>query len=112
MIDTIRNDGMQLILEGQLRAGGVSWLSLAPCKDFKIGDHQVAVYTASLCSEGAVFDAWVIMGGGSSGYYNLDNYPNVEDGVAQHLGRLALEGKVELVETTDVGARINAKRNG
>lgn len=98
---TISDPGTQLILESQLRQGDVTWLSLEPFRDIVVKDHQFAVYASTLEAESKVLDAWVVTAMGKSGFYNQDNYPTPDDAVRQHIGRLVVEGHLDIVEMTD-----------
>ena len=105
---------MQVILEGQLKAGGLSFLHLRPFKDVTVGEHQLAVYTGTVCrssSEGnVVMDVWLIVAGGISRYYNQVNYPTPEEAVAQQIGQLAMEGLVKVVDVVSA-PRKRKRRN-
>lgn len=90
---SIQDPSVQVILETQLRAGRFSWLDIKPVQDFFQGENQFAVFFANMSRDDKSLDAWLVMGGGSSGYYTFENYPTIRDAVCQHIGRLVLEGK-------------------
>ncbi len=100
---SVKDVGITVVLESQLRSVSIKWMSINPVTDFIVGEEQFAVFFANLFKD-SLFDAWLIVGGGSSGYYNFSNYPTVRDAVSQHIGRLVLEKKFSFVEVD------NAKR--
>lgn len=95
---TITDFGTKFMLEHQLRQGGVQWLNLDAHSDVVVQGCQLAVFTALLSSGGAVWNAWAITTIVLSAVYDQDKYPTIEDAAAQHIGRMAQEGKVLLVE--------------
>lgn len=86
------------MLEQQLKQGAVQWLDLTPYRDVTVQGCQLAVFSVLLSSQGKVWDGWAITTISLSTVYNQDNFKTVEDAVAQHIGRMAQEGKVLLVE--------------
>lgn len=102
MRSSINDDGIESLLHFQLKVANVSWLELKPFKDISIGDHTLAVFTGTLSKKSDnkthVLNAWIVVGGNMSAFYNQDNYPTVNDAIAQHIGRLALEGKILVVD--------------
>ena len=102
---TITDPGTKIILQHQLEKGKVTCMELFPVKDFQVQEHQLAVFTAMLSTqEGAILNAWVLTVMGHSSYYNQENYPTPDDAVAQHLGKLVLEGKLSIVDVADDGS--------
>lgn len=101
MRDSIENPSVLNLLMVQLKMANVSWLDISPHRDFVIGDHIVPVFSGALSKHAPdqryIMDAWLISAGGVSAYYNRDIYPNASDAVAQHIGRLAMEGRVKIV---------------
>jgi len=95
---TISDPGTLIILEDQLKRGGMQWLLLTPYKDASVQNHQFAVYTAAIYTDGFLLDSWIVTVMGNSGVYNQTNYPDYKDAVAQHIGRLAVEGKLTIVD--------------
>lgn len=95
---TCRDSGLLKIVEQHLASEKCSWLEIRQENDYSFGEHQFAIYFATLCLKikNIVFEAWVIIGGGIFSYYNFDNYPHVEDAIAQHIGRLYIRGIVKL----------------
>lgn len=99
---TITDPANEIILTNQLNKGGMNWIDLVPICDVQVQSHQLAVYSALLSdANDNVFSAWVVTVMGNSGVYNQDHYPTPEDAVAQHVGRLAIEGQLEVVEAGD-----------
>tara|TARA_R110002096_G_scaffold298977_1_gene493440 strand:- start:3691 stop:4047 length:357 start_codon:yes stop_codon:yes gene_type:complete len=103
---TITDPGTLILLEDQLKRGGLSWLYLTPFRDVAVQNHQFAVYSAAIFAEETVLDSWVITVMGNSGVYNQSNYPDFKDAVSQHIGRLAVEGKLIVVDIVDANADI------
>lgn len=102
---TITDPGTEIILKDQLRRGKVTCVDLYPVKDVPVQDHQFAVFTGMLSTEdGAFLNAWIVTVMGESSFYNQDNYPKPDDAVAQHLGKLVLEGKLTIVDVADDGS--------
>lgn len=99
---TITDPGLQVILEQQLRTAKISWLDIASHSDHVVCGYPFAIYNAALSSEnGAMFDAWLVSGGGQDdfpygGIYNRENYPDLEDALAAHIGKLVLSDQVQL----------------
>lgn len=111
-MNTSISDPVNLVLlEEQLKAGGITKLNIGPITDFPFNKGKFAVYFATLCKEMIVFDAWLIMGGGDSGYYNHDNYPTIDDAMAQHIGRLVMAGKVNVLEQQDEKRQVRRRRS-
>lgn len=111
MRSTIHDASALQLLQLQLKTAKLSWLELKPHRDYDIGKHKIAVYHGTLSKhtpdELYVIDAWLICSGTITAFYNRDNYPNAIDAVAQHIGRLAIEGTVKIVE-----ARNGTRRRG
>lgn len=96
---TINDYGTKVMLEQQLKLGGLQWFELTPYEDVALQNCQCAVFRALISTDNnRVVDAWVITTISLAGFYNLDNYPTISDAVAQHIGRMAQEGKLILVE--------------
>ena len=103
---SIQDEGVQALLEEQLKQGEYSWLVLTPCCDFTYQQFQLPCYEGMLLHNGAVFQAWLVticLSDGSylSSVYNQENYPTLSEAVAQHMGKLALEGRFKVVEVVD-----------
>lgn len=96
-------------LKAHLKFAKLSWLELGPHSDFVVGKHTFAVFSGTLSkstkNELYVVDAWLVCAGGVSAFYNRDNYPNAVDAVAQHIGRLAIEGSITIVEKRNATRR-------
>jgi hypothetical protein len=108
MKTTIADPGVKLILEHQLRKANVQFHDLQPLVDVDLQEHTFAVFTTMLCEpDRSVTMAYVVTVEGHSGYYNQDCYPNPSDAVAQHIGRLAADGKLQLVDIADVTVEDN-----
>ena len=114
MITSVNDVAMKEILGSQLKAAEISWLNLEPSQDYRVGEHQFAVFAGMLSKKvgeaTVLIDAWLVVGGGTSGFYNRDNQPQIRDAVAVHIGRLAVEGKVKVVEVPDATPRAPRKR--
>ena len=114
MRQTVHDVGMKLIIESQLKAGGLSVLDLRPFKDITVGEHSLAVYTGCICKSSEdcnqVMDIWLVSACGFSRYYNQVNYPTPEEAVAQQLGQLAMEGLVKVVDTVNAPRKRRSRK--
>ena len=106
---TITDPGTIIILQHQLEKGKMSCIELFPVKDSRVGEHQMAVFTGMLgMPDGAFLNAWIVTVMGNSGVYNQENYPQPDDAVAQHVGRMVLEGQLTIVDAIDDGTEDTA----
>lgn len=114
MKHTISDPGLGTIVRMQLSHSKFAYLETpVPCIDYKVGDLQFAIYTATLCktdTDPAVFDAWLVVGGDLTGFYNRDCYPTTKDAVMQHIGRLVLDSNFKFVKPSN--ARKRSKSDG
>ena len=68
-----------------------------------LGEHQqgnvhMCVCTATISTpEMAVFDAYIINGGGMMNCCNIASFPTLQDAVAYHLGKLITDGHAQIV---------------
>lgn len=108
---TIHDPGTEIILRNQLDKSGATIVDLVPVRDIEVQGHQFAVFSSILSTNGAFLNTWVVTIMGHSGYYNHENYPSQEDAVAQHLGRLVLEGALTVVDTVDNGSAEDTPAN-
>lgn len=103
MKSTISDIGTKIIVENQLKLGRVQWLELTPFIDIICQEnHQFAVFSTTIATEdGVVIDAWVVTIMGNSAYYNQDFCPKPYDAVCQHIGMLAMQGKIAISDIPD-----------
>jgi hypothetical protein len=98
---TYLNPDVEAYVKSSLGRCGYQYLNIECMGDYVVRQYklnQFVVYFGMMSKEGfKPFDAWVIYGGGDVGLYNFDNYPTVNDAVAQHIGRLVLDSKLEIV---------------
>jgi hypothetical protein len=73
-------------------------------KEVDIQGELFTVYHATLSREERVFDAWIILGLELTGYYNQENYPNMNEALANHIGTQIISGACK------VRSKQNAKR--
>lgn len=98
MNERIENDVLVLQLKDQLLQSNVGWLWINAKCNYDLQEHTFAVFEGLLSKDGEMFDAWLIVAGDLSTYCLKTNYPTIQEAVGQHIGRLAFDGKIKLVE--------------
>lgn len=95
------------VVSMQLKAGDIHFLDISPFENVACQDMMLGVFVAPLFirAENArtkddmcVIDSWVVTYNGHTSYYNQECWPTTLVAVEQHVGRLAIEGHIKVVD--------------